>query len=246
MAVLDKVYKKYGNDLKLEVITKKDTKVVYHLKSKQGDFILFVIPDITPSKFQKYMRSQGVQQRLVKDGFNAAPIEMVYYQDKTIIAVHRKLAGSKNYERNAHTMLITGKLIGKLHRMTTGKEYKKDAPFMPHPNILARLVLALRDTFIKRIPAYFTYFKFRDFPQGICHRDLIIGNVLIDDEDNACLIDYDKHRYMPFVVGIVYFYHKHLKNKKLIKDFLKGYQQELPLTPKEIAYLKENIGEDYL
>ena len=77
------------------------------------------------------------------------------------------------------------------------------------------------------------------YPMGICHRDVNPKNVMYCDDGKYYLIDFDVHRYQPFVEGIVRFYNRKIKDKTLFGAFLKGYEQVRPLTSKEREYLKK-------
>lgn len=241
--VFDKLYEKYGKELNFRIISKKPTKIVYNMTtlSDGKEYIVMVVPNTSFVKRHKYMRSMGVQQQLFLNGMDVAEVLCSYRYGDDIIAVHEKLQGEEDRHKDAETMRVVGKVVGKMHRISSDSKYKKTILLHKNPNVFCRFLLFLRDVFIRNIPLYFKYFSLRNFPKGICHRDINGRNVLITKDGKGSIIDFDKYRYMPFVLAIVYFYNKHLKNKDLFASFMEGYCEERPLTKAEKAYLEKEL-----
>ena len=91
----------------------------------------------------------------------------------------------------------------------------------------------------RHISYWFKYFHLRGMPAGICHRDFNKRNVFIDSSGHMGLIDFDVHRYQPFVEGLVRFYNRKITDKSFMGAFMKGYEKERPLTEAEKKYLKK-------
>lgn len=239
--ILDKLYKKFGKNIELKVLSEKKDKVVYDIYTKSGAYILIIIPHITATRFYKYMSSQGLQQQLFLDGADAAEVIDAYIDGDNLVSVHRKFLGSSDFVSEEEMLEVSGRVYGKMHRITMKPQYKKSFLLLKYPNIWVRAYMFVRYILNRRISQYLKYFRLKDLPWGICHRDNNGKNVLHDENGRMVLIDFDKHRYMPLVEGLIYFYHRHLKTKGLFHVFLDAYQKERPLTDAEKEYLKKKI-----
>lgn len=240
--VLNQFYEKFGKDIKFETLSEKPDKVVYKFSVQEGEFILVIIPNVTATKFYKYMSSQGVQQELFKDGMGAAEIPYAYIVGDNIVSVHRRFVGSDHFANYEEFLRISGQTYGKLHRITMVPKYKKTFMLLKYPNVFVRAYMFVRYILNRQMSQYLKYYKLRKFPWGICHRDNNGKNVLFDENGNTVLLDFDKHRYMPLVEGLIYFYNKHLKDKSLFPIFLKAYESERPLIEEEREYLNKTLN----
>jgi len=262
--VLDKLYAMFGEDISFGalssetdkvvynvnfenventiLLSEKKNKIVYAMKSKQGEFVLINIPHITVTKFYKYMCSLGLQKQLFADGMDVAEIVEAYIQGDNIVSVHRRFKGTDNFASYEEMLKVSGKVYGKLHRITMAPKYKKTFLLLKYPNIFVRGYMFVRYVLNRQLSQYIKYYKLRKLPWGICHRDNNGKNVLFDENGHTVLLDFDKHRYMPLVEGLIYFYNKHLKDKSLFPIFLKAYEGERPLTKEEREYLNKTLN----
>lgn len=240
--ILDKLYEKFGKDIVYKVLSKKKDKIVYNMTTKKGEFILIIIPHITATRFYKYMSSQGLQQQLFLDGMDAVEIPYAYIEGDNVVSVHRRFIGSDNFADEKEFLAVSGRTYGKLHRITMNPKYKKTFMLLDYPNVLVRAYMFVRYVLNRQVSQYIKYYKLRKFPWGICHRDNNGKNVLIDEKGNTVLLDFDKHRYMPLVEGLIYFYRKHLKDKSMFNIFLEAYEKERPLTKEEREYLNKTLN----
>lgn len=241
--VLNRFYEKFGRDVQFKALSEKDYKVVYKFTSRNEDFILIIIPHMTVTRFYKYMSSQGLQQQLFIDGMDAAEVVDAYIDGDNIVSVHRCFNGTHDFKNYEEMLKITGKTYGKLHRITMAPKYKNCSLLLQYPNVFVRLCMFVRYILHRRVSRYFMYYKLKDMPWGICHRDNNGQNVLFDKEGNTILLDFDKHRYMPLVEGLFYFYRKHLEDKSLFPIFLEAYEKERPLTDAERKHLEKKISD---
>jgi len=240
--VLNQFYKKFGENVQFKTLSEKEDKVVYKFSSQKEDFILIIIPHITVTRFYKYMCSQGLQQQLFVDGMDAAEVVDAYIAGDNVVSVHRCFKGRYDFKDYKEMLAVSGKIYGKLHRITMNAKYKKAFLLLEYPNIFVRGYMFVRYVLNRRASQYFKYFGLRNMPWGICHRDNNGKNVLFDEKGNTVLLDFDKHRYMPLVEGLIYFYNKHLEDKSLFNVFLEAYETERPLDKIEKKYLTEVIS----
>lgn len=240
--VLNQFYEKFGRDIEFKPLSEKDYKVVYKFTAQGDEFILIIIPHTTVTKFYKYMCSQGLQQQLFADKMDAAEIVEAYIQGDNIVSVHRCFKGTDNFASYEDMLKVSGKVYGKLHRITMAPKYKKTFLLLNYPNVLVRGYMFVRYVLNRQLSQYIKYYKLRKLPWGICHRDNNGKNVLFDENGHTVLLDFDKHRYMPLVEGLIYFYNKHLKDKSLFPVFLKAYENERPLTKEEREYLNKTLN----
>lgn len=239
--ILDKFYMKYGRQVDFKTLSKKDDKIVYKINTEKGEYVLIIIPSVTVTRFYKYMCSQGLQQQLYKDGMDAAEIVDAYMERNSIVSVHRCFKGTDNFKDDKEMLRVSGKVYGKLHRITMAPKYKKRFMLLSYPNVFVRLYMYVGYVLYRRISQYFKYYKLRNMPWGICHRDNNGRNILFDEDGNTILLDFDKHRYMSLVEGLIYFYKRHLKDKSLFHVFLEAYEKERPLTKEEKEYLEKKL-----
>lgn len=240
--IFSNLYEKFGQNIQFELLTKKDDKVVYHIKTETGDFILIVLPDLSAVQFYKYMSSQGLQQRLFEAGLPVAKIVYAYREGRTVVLVHQKLAGVNTFVRTPENMEKMGKLAAQLHLMTSSVQYKKERLLFTYPNFAVRWLMTAREWWRMHISYSLRYYKLRKLPAGVCHRDFNQRNIFMADNGEMGIIDFDVHRYQPLVEGIVRFYQRKIKNQTLFADFMRGYMRVRPLTDDEKKYLKQKIN----
>ena len=235
---MDRFYAKYGKDAELTILSRKETKIVFNVKTMNSESILVIIPNISVVQFFKYVSSQGMQQLLYENGFNVAKMEDSYLKNGSLIYVQQKIKGSDTFLRTKENMYRIGEFIGKLHSATTSfSKYGMPHLYIKHPNVFFQMFFSFKEYFVKRIFFIFD-FRMRHFPRGICHRDIDKKNVVMCEDGSLALIDFDVHRYQPFVEGLVRFY---VRNSN--KDpFIKGYNVTRPLTDFEKEYLEKKLS----
>ena len=69
-------------------------------------------------------------------------------------------------------------------------QYKKSFLLLKYPNIWVRAYMFVRYILNRRISQYLKYFRLKDLPWGICHRDNNGKNVLHDENGRMVLIDF--------------------------------------------------------
>lgn len=240
--VLSKFYDRYGKNAELTLLSKTADKTVYNVKTSKGEYILMIVFDVSSVRFFKYVSSQAVQQCLYEDKMDVAKIEDSYLDKGNLIYVQQKIEGTNSFPRTEENMYKIGELLGKLHQISSSSKYEHPFMFVKHPNVFFRVELWLRDVWLKKISFYVRYFKIRNFPKGICHRDINNRNIIMKPDGSLALIDFDMHRYQPFVEGIVRFYQKRLSDKKMFYPFMKGYNAARPLTEQEKEYLEKKLA----
>lgn len=159
-----------------------------------------------------------------------------------LIYVQQKIEGTNSFPRTSENMHKMGKLLGKLHSISSSSKYGQPCLLIRNPNVFSQIMLLLRDFWLKKISFYVRYFRIRKFPKGICHRDMNDKNIIMRPDGSMALIDFDMHRYQPFVAELVRFYHKRLTEKDLFYPFIKGYNAVRPLTDMEKNYLEEELA----
>jgi len=237
--ILQPLYDKYGKDVELQLISEKEEKIVYDMKTDKESFMVMIMPKVTVSRFYKYMRSLGMQKKLYEEGFSVAEVLGAYLVGDTLVSVQRKLSGTNLFARDEEAMVKIGELVGKLHRITSSPQYKNTHLLPWYPNKFKNLQLKIQIFWMTKVAFWLKYFFKRKYPMGICHRDVNWKNVFCDDEGRYCLIDFDVHRYQPFVEGFERFYKRKIQDKAMFGAFLKGYERERPLSDAEKIYLKK-------
>jgi serine/threonine protein kinase len=237
--ILAPLYDKYGKEIKFQLLSDKDEKVVYEMETSDDVMMVMIMPHLTITRFHKYMRSLGLQQKLFNEKFNVAEVLDSYMIGDHLVSVQKKLKGTNTFARNNASMTEIGKLVGKLHKLTSSPQYRNTFLLVNYPDKKRRLKLKLYDFWFSKIANPLKYFSMHCYPMGICHRDVNLKNVMYCDDGKYYLIDFDVHRYQPFVEGISRFYNRKIKDKALFGAFLKGYEKERPLSSKEREYLKK-------
>ena len=240
--ILDKFYKKYGKDVELTLLSQTSDKTVYNAKTSKGEYILMIVFDVSSVRFFKYASSQGVQECLYEDKMDVAKVEDSYLDKGNLVYVQQKIEGTNSFPRTEENMYKMGELFGKLHRISSSSKYQQPFVFVKCPNVFFRAILWLRNLWLKKISFYIRYFKIRNFPKGICHRDINNSNIIMRPDGSLALIDFDMHRYQPFVEGLVRFYERRLKDKEMFYPFMKGYNATRPLTHSEKEYLEKKLA----
>jgi len=239
--ILQPLYNRYGKGIDFKLLSNKDEKIVYEMKTSDDVLVVMIMPHLSITRFHKYMRSLGMQQKLFSEGFNVAEVIDTYMVYDNLVSVQKKLKGTNTFERNEKSMVEIGKLVGRLHNLTFSPQYKNTCLLVNYPDRKKQLKLKLYDFWFSKIANPLKYFLLRGYPKGICHRDVNPKNVLLGEDGKYYLIDFDVHRYQPFVEGIVRFYSRKIKDKSLFGAFLKGYEQERTITAKEKEYLKKEL-----
>lgn len=239
--ILDKFYAKYGDDVELEILSRKEAKIVYNVKTLNCESILAVVPNISIVRFFKYATAQGIQQRLYEDNMEVAKIEDSYFRNGNYVYVQEKIKGTNMFPKNAANMYKIGELVGKLHSVTSGLKYKRPIMFIKHPNFFCQIFIYFREYLMKKTVFSIRYFRLRKFPKGVCHRDINEKNVIMRPDGSLALIDFDVHEYLPFVEGLVRFYRRS-KNKDNFLPFIRGYNTVRPLTDQEKEYLEKKLS----
>ena len=74
---------------------------------------------------------------------------------------------------------------------------------------------------------------------GICHGDLQAENFHIENENKFTFFDFDFFGtgYLAYDIGVFIWYDHKNKPKEIINSFLKGYQEQRPLSATEIKLL---------
>lgn len=240
--VLSKFYDKYGKDAELTLLSKTADKTVYNVKTSKGEYILMIVFDVSSVRFFKYASSQGVQQCLYEDNMDVAKVEDSYLDNGNLIYVQQKIEGTNSFPRTEENMYKMGELLARLHAISSSSKYDRSFMFIKYPNVFFRAMLALREFWLKKISFYVRYFKIRNFPKGICHRDINDKNVIMKPDGTLALIDFDMYRYQPFVEGLVRFYQRRLQDKEMFYPFMKGYNATRPLTVPEKEYLEKKLA----
>lgn len=239
--ILKPLYDKYGEKTKFTLLSNKEEKIVYEMKTSDDILMVMIMPHLTVSRFHKYMRSLGLQQQLFHEQFNVAEVVDTYMVEDNLVSVQKKLDGTNAFLRNNESMTEIGKLVGRLHKLTFSPQYQHTFLLVNYPDKKRQLKLKLYDFWFSKVANSLKYFSMYRYPMGICHRDVNPKNVMYCGDGKYYLIDFDVHRYQPFVEGIVRFYNRKIKDRTLFGAFLKGYEQVRPLTPKEREYLKKTL-----
>jgi len=239
--ILQPLYDRYGQEIKFQLLSNKDEKIVYEMKTPDDILMVMIMPHLSIARFHKYMRSLGLQQKLFDEKFNVAEVVDTYMLGNNLVSVQKKLKGINTFERNEESMAEIGQLVGRLHNLTFSPQYKNTCLLVNYPDKKRQLELKLYDFWFSKIANPLKYFFLRSYPKGICHRDVNPKNVLLGDNGKYYLIDFDVHRYQPFVEGIVRFYNRKIKDKSLFNAFLRGYEKERALVQKEREYLKKEL-----
>jgi len=239
--VFQPLYDKYGEKIKFILLSNKEEKVVYEADTQDGAFMVMIMPHLTVTRCHKYMRSLGLQQKLFEEGFNVAEVIDVYFADDCLVSVQKKLDGTNTFVKNNQSMTEIGRLVGKLHKLTSSPQFRNTFLLADYPDCIRRLQLKVYDFWFSRIAGFFKYISMSKFPMGICHRDVNPNNVLYGEDGKYYLIDFDVHRYQPFVEGIIRFYARKIQNKELFGACINGYEQERPFTLEERKYLEREL-----
>jgi len=242
MQVFDKLYEKYGKDINFELLSKTDDKIVYNVDTPKGEIIVMVVLAVSMVRFLKYTSSLGVQNLLFDDDMDVAQVFSAYMEGKNLVSVQQKIEGINSFPRNKMNMYKMGELLGKLHKISAEKKYSDSYMFIKYPNIFTRGILYLRDLLLKKILFNVRYFSLRNFPRGICHRDINQKNIIMRPDGTLALIDFDMHRYQPFVEGLIRFYKRGLVKKEMFYHFIKGYNSVRPLTKIEKDYIENKLA----
>ncbi len=241
-AILQRIYQKFGKNITLTKVPEANHKEVYILKTVDEEFILMIFYHLANTQFYKYMLAQGIQKQLFDNGALVPDIIDAWIDGDYTITIHKKLDGKNCFKWDENSVYAIGKAIADFHNVSINKHYNRFHFIVERGGLWGKIRKYVY--IIKKSLAYLTYLRFIKFPTGICFRDINERNLFLNKEGKIYLIDFDEHKYAPFVEEFVRFYNRRLNDKSLFPYFVKGYESVRKLTDKERSYISKTLNID--
>lgn len=241
MNMYNELHRLYGNNISISKISEKENKDVYKMEIKDDTLFVLFHHDCSPVKFYKASHSLGLQNQLFKDQENVSKIDKIFYDNNSILTIHKSIEGRQRLKNNPKDLYILGQEIARLHLLTSSQKYEKPIPLIKHKCAYFRLIISAKN-FLVKCSDYFKYFSMRKLPKGVCHKDLNLANTIYQEDGKISFIDFDRQRYVPLVVEFIIIYQKYLRNEKSLASMIKGYNTIRKLSEDELAAIEKNLN----